>query len=244
MALERTAKNLNVNLLQIPLENKEHNKWKSDLTGQYVSVENAILDLFKIKNWNGYAGEGGLILNLIKAMSFPVISNRHRSCFIEAIYAKNVAFKEDLFETDWLLNNIDQATENQVRKNFKIMSSKEPYTINFGSFTSTQDTSMLDFFSDLKENLFVELYNALGNKKIREIAEIFSENPYEYRKGWPDVTLWKNNNVYFLEVKAPGDRLQKSQKTIINKFMKPLNLNFALVNVSASLKSSNTIKTN
>jgi len=243
MALEMTAKNLNVKLLHIPLENIERNKWKSDLTGNTVSVEKAILDLFKIKQWNGYASEGGLILNLIKAMSFPKISNRIRSCFIEAIYAKNVAFKEELFETDWLLNNIDNATENQIRNNFKIMSSREQHTIDFGSFTSTENTSMLDFFPNLEENLFVQLYNALGNRKIREIAEIFSTNPYEYRKGWPDVTLWKDKIVYFLEVKAPGDCLQKSQKTIINKFIKPLNLNFALVNVAVRNKIMHTTQT-
>lgn len=232
MTFERMAQNLGIRLLHIPLEIDEHKKWKSDLTGHPVSVEQAILDLFKIKNWNGYAGEGGLILNLIKAMSFPSISKRHRSVFIEAIYAKNVAFKDDLFETEWLLNNVYCATEGQIRENYKTLSSNDIYKINYGSFTSTDNMSMLDFFPDLKENLFIELYNNLGNKKIREIAEIFSTNPYEYRKGWPDVTLWKDNIVYFLEVKAPGDRLQKSQKTIINKFIKPLNLNFALVNVS------------
>ncbi|WP_435794212.1 VRR-NUC domain-containing protein [Neptuniibacter pectenicola] len=232
MAHERTAKNLDINLIHIPLfmgNNKK--KWKSPITGKFVRVENAVLDYYKIRGWNGYAGEGGLILNLIKAMSFPKVSNRNRATYIEALYAQNVSFEQDRFQIEWLLSNVKQATLRQIKSNFKIMASRKFYTIDFGGFTGTQNTSMLDFFPNLELDLFIELFNSLGNQKIFEIAKIFSKNPYEYRKGWPDLTVWKGGEVKFLEVKAPGDRLHKNQKAIINSFIKPLELDFSLVDV-------------
>ena len=93
---------------------------------------------------------------------------------------------------------------------------------------------MLDFFPGLKLSMFLELLEALGKNKIFEIAKIFSIDPYEYRKGWPDLTIWRNGIVKFLEVKSPGDSLSQSQKKIIRTFIKPLKLNFALIDVNVS----------
>ncbi|MCH7959614.1 MAG: VRR-NUC domain-containing protein [Candidatus Hydrogenedentes bacterium] len=232
MALERTAKELEIDLIHLTFEmGKSKKEWKSPTSGKWVLVEDAVLDHFKNIGWRGYSREGGLLLNLIKAMSFPKVDDRNRATYIEALYAKNVAFDEDKYEVEWLLKNVNIATKKKIRKNFKIMSSSKAHTwFGFG-FSSTSTTSMLDFFPNLEEWMFIELYEALGNYKLREIAKIFAKNPYEYRKGWPDLTIWKNGKVKFLEVKSPGDRLHKSQKTIINDIIKPLNLDFSLVDV-------------
>ncbi len=64
-----------------------------------------------------------------------------------------------------------------------------------------------------------------------EIAKAFGADPYEYRKGWPDLTLWKNGEVIFREIKAPGDRLHKSQKTLIADILLPLNFDVSIVDV-------------
>jgi hypothetical protein len=63
---------------------------------------------------------------------------------------------------------------------------------------------------------------------MHRIASKFAQAPYEYRRGWPDITMWKGSELRFVEVKAPGDKLQQSQKTIVNEFAKPLGLNFSL----------------
>ena len=112
------------------------------------------------------------------------------------------------------------------------MSSKDSHTTVRGGITSISDISMLDFFPHLNKKLFIDLYKNLGNEQLHDIASIFSEAPYEYRRGWPDLTIWKNGIVNFCEVKSPGDNIHKSQKTIINKIMKPLKLNFKLIDVS------------
>lgn len=111
------------------------------------------------------------------------------------------------------------------------MTSKEAYTINYGSFSSTCSASMLDYFPKLQSYMFLELFDALGKDKLFDIAKIFSCDPYQYRKGWPDITIWKDGVVKFLEVKSPGDKLHNSQKIIINSILKPLGLDFSLIDV-------------
>ena len=85
----------------------------------------------------------------------------------------------------------------------------------------------------LKEWMLLGLLNALGRKKIHEIAEQFARDPYQYRKGWPDLTIWRKGEARFLEVKAPGDRLRSSQLQVFRDIAKPLHLSFAVVSVVA-----------
>ena len=191
------------------------------------------------KGWLGYAGEGGLVLNLIKAMSFKKIPFRHRATYIEALYAQNVVNDEDRYDIRELLKNIGHATEKTVSRNFDRMASRkthrvqETYRDQFGSMTISYDSSgsMLDYFPGLERSHFLGLMKALGNDAIFRIAEIFARNPYEYRKGWPDLTIWQGSKVAFKEVKAPGDTLQRSQRTIIKDILLPLNLDVSVIDI-------------
>ncbi len=236
MQHERLCNELGIRCMQLPLSrglNKD--QWISPMTLGAVSVEEAVLDHFRSDGWDGYSGEGGLILNLIKAMSFPTLENRHRSTFIEALYAQNVSFNEDRFNCDWLLSNVKKSTRDQVRTNLETLFSREPYTIDFGAFRMSYQSSMLDYFPHLAKDMFLALFDALGQETICSIAAIFSKDPYTYRNGWPDITMWKQGEVKFLEVKAPRDRMQRSQKTLIKELLRPLNLDVTLVSVVESV---------
>jgi tetratricopeptide (TPR) repeat protein len=69
--------------------------WRFHRSDAYKPVELATLDHYQAEGWHGCAAEGGLILTLIKAASFKALPVRHADTFIEALYAKNVAFPED-----------------------------------------------------------------------------------------------------------------------------------------------------
>ena len=79
--------------------------------------------------------------------------------------------------------------------------------------------------------MFLELYDALGPAKIRTIAEIYAKDPFKFRAGWPDITMWRKGEVRFIEVKAPGDKVHASQRNIIEAILKPLSLNVAIAKV-------------
>lgn len=231
-SLQGTAEKLGIPYVTVSLHRgAEKNSWISPKSGQPVCVEAAVLDRFSLDGWRGYSGEGGLLLNLIKAMSFEKISPRNRSTYIEALYAQNVVFEDDKFSPEALLGRVAVADKITVEKNFDLMTSREKFTIQYDGFSSASSTSMLDFFPSLNRWMFVELLDVAGNKLMHSIASKFIESPYEYRRGWPDITMWKNNKLEFVEVKAPGDRLQDSQKKIFSNFAKPLGLNFTLVDV-------------
>ena len=96
MALEKTAENLGVEHLSVGLTRSNTSKlWTNLRDGKESCVETAVLGHFICEGWRGYAGEGGLILNLLKIASFPTLRINHRNIYTEALYAQNVAFDGD-----------------------------------------------------------------------------------------------------------------------------------------------------
>jgi hypothetical protein len=61
-----------------------------------------------------------------------------------------------------------------------------------------------------------QLYDEFLQTAFR-IFDVFINDPYEYRRGWPDIVVVKPNIVRFYEVKT-RDRLHDSQKRIVEDF--------------------------
>jgi hypothetical protein len=165
-------------------------------------------------------------------MSFPEIAPMHRATYTEAIYAQNM-LPEDRRPLPWLLTNLLEADSRRVSRNFRIMASRGVLTYHLGCVTVTENTSMLDFFPGLEEWMFLELHEVLGNQRLYEIASRFGQDPYTYRAGWPDLTIWRNGEVRFVEVKGPGDRVHASQRRLLSGVLQPLGLSVTLLEVSA-----------
>ncbi len=231
--LRSRVEKLNIGYMEIYLRRGTAPRtWISPLDGKNTSVEKATMDYFKSDGWRGFSGEGGLILNLIKVMSFKDPPATYRTAFIEALYAQNVSYDEDRYTLDFLLGNVLVADKDWITKNFDLMATNNPITEGYG-YTST--TSMLDLFPGLEKWMFTELLEVAGNRLIHRIAEKFGVSPYEYRRGWPDITMWKENDLKFVEVKAPGDQLKDSQQKLISDLALPLGLNFFVASVRAKI---------
>ncbi len=84
-------------------------------------------------------------------------------------------------------------------------------------------------YPDIAEDFMMQLF-AQNRRTIVKIAEIFVTAPYEFRAGWPDLTLVKGTELKFVEVKTT-DALHKSQIRFIEKFRKPLNLDFSVCHI-------------
>lgn len=188
--------------------------WRFHRSDTYKSVELAVLDHYHAEGWHGCAAEGGLILTLIKAASFTALPVRHADTFIEALYAKNVAFPEDRFEHSDLLAVIEQASAEQIERNWAVIAA------------SAGDTPR--FYPRVQRDHVVGLFNCLGGSGLRPIAELFATASYDLRAGWPDLTLWRDDEVRFVEVKAPGDSMHASQARLISTVLVPLGLRVGL----------------
>lgn len=183
------------------------------------------------EGWRGFWGESGLLLNLIKCMSFPDLPLHHRLTYVEAIYAQNIAFDSEKVSVKHLLEALLQATHQQIQRNFDLMVDRGPFSIKRGPITSTSSGSILDYFPGLEPWMLIELFEVAGPGLLHRIAIIFARDPYEFRRGSPDLTVWKNEHLRFVEVKAPSDSLGKSQKTIATTFSILLGLDFSLAAV-------------
>jgi hypothetical protein len=218
-------------------KNPSEETWMDITSGASSSVEEAALSYFRTLGWNGYAGEGGLILNVIKAASFDTLPFRNKTTYIEALYAQNVAFDEDRYQINDLINTIRSSSLEQIKKNVEMMFNSETRTerLEAGgvSITTTSSGNIKDYFPDLDPNIMVDFYNSIGRERLAQIAELFAKDPYEYRKGWPDLTLWRHSSdeIIFREVKAPSDRIRPSQKRLITDVLIPLGYDVGIVDV-------------
>ena len=147
------------------------------------------------------------------------INNKHKKLFdsrikereqaLEKMKHTNVSFRQSSSEAYGnLVENVKNTTENKIKSVLEVCE----YPL--------RDYDNLD-----KANV-ISLFRVLKKANLAKIAEKFSENPYEYRRGWPDLTLWKGNKLVFYEIKGPNDRIAQSQKTIIREFFHGMKLSF------------------
>jgi hypothetical protein len=209
---------LGIGYRTLQLEAGERELWRHAPSSKWQSVEEATLAYFEADGWAGHAQERSLILSLIKAASFPEIPSPDSSTFIEAIYAQNVWPEERKCKKEWLLRNILAADPARIAANFLAM-------------TSPPAGHTLVFFPTLTLSKMLGLHAALGNERLHAIARLFAKDPYMQRSGWPDLTLWRGQDVVFKEVKAPGDKLQGTQERIITTILRPLGYDVELVDI-------------
>lgn len=222
MRFKRTAASLGIKHRVLELENGGRKLWRPPGGHKYENVEDATLRVYEAAEWSGYAQEGGLVLSLIKVASFSAIPSEQRSTFIEAIYAQNMAIPSDHFDISCLINNILRSSPASISENFNRISS-----VLWG----TDSQKSPQHFPTVTLAKILGLFQALGRGRLQSIASIFSLDPYSYRAGWPDLTLWRGSHVVFKEVKAPGDKLHQSQKRLIQDLLLPLGFDVELVEV-------------
>ena len=76
------------------------------------------------------------------------------------------------------------------------------------------------YYPGLTANIMSSLFAAIGAERLAQITAALMENPYSYRAGWPDLTMVKDSDMFWVEIKTT-DRLHMSQIMTIYR-MKPL----------------------
>ena len=229
-------------------------RWRAGRSDAWTSVEHAALHHYQAAGWDGYAGEGRLILELIKATSFPCPTRHEQYMAVESLYYFSTKEKNELIAEHgrengliyWeinrnrlgkvgsLLTNIRNSNARRLRRTIEVMigGSLPPWPfstrrspLHFPLLAPTRPYLLLKAWH------LLEAYKVLGPLRLAEIAEVFARDPYTYRAGWPDVTMWRKGTIEFKEIKAPDDKLQESQKKTIGDILIPLGFSVAVVNV-------------
>ena len=200
-------------------------RWKAGHSDIWTSLEQAALNHYEKTGWRGCAVEGGLILQLIKAASFPNLPVSHRSTFVEALY-----YLSSEPEVRILLQNIRKSNVRRIRRTMESMLGG---TVSSWPFLARASDLKFEYFPHLKAWHLLEAYKTLGASRLAEIAEVFARDPYTYRSGWPDLSVWKNDDIAFKEIKGPNDTLRDSQRKTIGDILIPLGFPVAIVEVRA-----------
>jgi len=158
----------------------------------------------------GYEGgycEGGPILLIIRAAALDLFTklnsfgSREDACnrFTEA----QLKIHEGRINT--IASAVEKADHKSVARGFR-----EIY----------RSLMVQEAYPELTEAAITAIFAALGGTTLRAITEAVAEDPYQYRAGWPDLTLAKGGDMLWVEVKTT-DRLHMSQIITMSR-MKPL----------------------
>ncbi|MEO9887522.1 MAG: VRR-NUC domain-containing protein [Balneola sp.] len=195
-----------------------------NLIGKEVSSLNSPeLQAFKWFKSQGFIGafcEGGAILTTLKALVLDKLTELNT------------------------FNSREDACIRFLETQFTILSDQKNELLT--SILETSHSRFLNNFSEIINHksiqeyypgLSIEFAEHFGKRFDREvffrIAEIFFQAPYDYRKGWPDLTLVNNEEVRFVEIKTT-DKLHQSQIQIIDRFRPLIPAKFEILKLTKS----------
>ena len=179
--------------------------------------EPALLDYYESLGYVGSFLEGHTFLTVLKALmldrlaALNTFNDRNDACtrFLEA----QLTIHRD--KVDEIINSIKDTSKKRFLDNLKDIFSQP--------FIQRE-------YPNLSFECCIALFDAIDTQLFVDVAKKFSEDPYTYRKGWPDLTIVKNNKVKFIEVKTT-DKLHKSQLVTIPTFRKIIPCDFSVCRV-------------
>lgn len=184
---------------------------KVTIKKQNKQVEKDALIHFRERNWDGLNCEEAPILTLLKAATVDILIEdvskesaygNKLGVFLEALLVRWPQTASTPFERRQLfLGALRNASETQICDAFSRFRDKDLRKKKCPEFDA---------------EFLVKLYHALTPEVIAKLGEILSENPYAYRAGWPDLTLVREGDVAFREIKT-SDRLRLSQIRMLPK---------------------------
>jgi hypothetical protein len=193
---------------------KNRKRWRADSASPWESVEWAVLRKYQQEGWRGDASEGRVILNVMKLAAYERAPEDIGAVYVESLYQWAHL---DGIKAETLLERVGASSRSRVRANYQRV-----------------DCEMMhEFWSHQSLDNYLGVFDCLGADFLQRLASAFASDPYRYRKGWPDLTIWHDGKLLLREVKAPGDRLHQSQKQTIGEILSPLGFDLAVINVKA-----------
>ncbi|GAB0084345.1 hypothetical protein TOC8172_40580 [Pseudomonas syringae] len=79
----------------------------------------------------------------------------------------------------------------------------------------------------------LELFEQLGREKLADLLMAFSDAPYDYRAGWPDLIVIEGGQMSLVEVKT-SDKLLDSQLRFAKGISSPMGFDCNVVRLKAT----------
>ncbi len=202
-----------ISRLPLPKQCKAINLELEIVKLQYVGrPEPAALAHFKSLGYEGVSCEGIGFLTVLKALMLNKLAeynpfNERNDACTRYLEAQFTILKDKIDDVISEINNV----------------TKEQYITNFEEIISQPFISME--YPELNVEFATLVFDAVDKELFCQVAKKIAEDPYLYRNGWPDLTIVKNGNIEFIEVKTT-DKLHESQLITIPVMRKILPFNF------------------
>lgn len=163
--------------------------------------ELAALQYFQKEGYVGSILEGNFILTILKALMLDKLEEYNlfhdrKDARIRALSAQFVINKEYL---------------NEIISSIRMVQ-REKFVSNIREITD--EPLVQEFLPGISADIAIALFDATDLSIFEKIAIKLAEDPYEYSKGWPDLTIIKDKEVYLVEIKTT-DKLHSSQIKMI-----------------------------
>ena len=159
--------------------------------------ESALLSYYKSRGYVGVSCESIGIFTVLKALMLNKLVKynsfgEREDAITRGLQAQFVILTSNI---DEIILEISSVTKLEYMQNFKEIIQLDILALDHPELS-------LEFAS--------AMYDSISNDLFIEVARKISESPYDYRNGWPDLTLIKDKTVLFVEVKT-SDKLHESQ---------------------------------
>lgn len=201
LSLEQQCKNISLELHEISLQ------YEGD-------PEPALLRYFESLGYIGSHVEGATILTALKALMLDALTEHNifqdrKDACCRYLEAQLTILKD---RTDLLVSSIAKTN----RKSF-IRNANEILSQSF----------IKGLYPSLTVDCLLAIFDAIDTNVFQNVVIKISEDPYGYRAGWPDLTIVKDKEVQFIEVKTT-DKLHNSQLNTIPVMMSVLPYKFSV----------------
>ncbi len=196
-------------------------------SGTAVGPEELVLERFRAAGQVGCWCEGGSINLLMKAATLEVLARRN------AFNDRQDAVRR-FFEAQCTILSAYQA---EVIASIAIVNE---LTFSTAAAELCTDAFIRSTYPRVTAGFLLLLWGVLGRDRLSTIATKFFEKPYDYRAGWPDLTLVDGCGVHFVEVKT-SDKMHPSQVRFAKEVAAPLGLRCAVYQVKATPDHSSAV---
>jgi len=182
--------------------------------------EDAAFRYFQGQGYCGNACEGGAIQTVIKA------------CCLDLLIAINTFHSEEdacnrYLEAQFTIHRdkSDQIVRAVIAADKATVVRNTAKIFNAGFVQSA-------FNSEVRQDACLGTWRALvANGFLEQITRKLIAKPYDYRAGWPDLTLYRQNDLMLVEVKTAKDKFHESQLRILENFITPLSIPFNVAKI-------------
>ena len=158
--------------------------------------EYAALDYFQENGFIGTPDEGYTFKTILKALILDELSavntfdDRSDAC-VRYLEAQLEMHKDKL---DHFVRSSSKTKKRRVISNLNEIGGQD-YIRSYHSFSV---------------KIAIAIFKSVGRESLTNLLAKFSEDPYSYRSGWPDLTIVREREVQLVEIKTT-DKLHSSQ---------------------------------